>query len=64
MVVKKRWHWVPVRLTTVGYLRVEAYSPEDAIISIENGEYNPDEGIGMEVEEVEVTGPPQLQEVS
>lgn len=64
MAITKKVFWVPVRLTTSGYIRVEAYCAEDAMEAAQNGDFSPEEGIALQMESHEVTGPPQIEDVS
>ena len=59
----RHW-WIPVHIIGDGYVRVEAASAQDAIDMVEGGQFTIDEMIGQTIESVEVTGPPNLQEVS
>jgi hypothetical protein len=59
--ITKKAFWIPVQLTSAGYVRVEAYSPEDALDMVQSGDFNPAEGIGMELESFAVTGPPTIE---
>lgn len=61
MAVTKRPYWVPIRLTTLGFARVEAFCPEDAVSQVEDGDFAVEEGLAAETENVEVIGGPLLE---
>ena len=56
--------WVPVRLTGSAYVRIQAVTAEDAIDMVECHQFNDDDVLEANVEGVEVTGSPIIQEVS
>ena len=59
----RKWFWIPLRITTLGYARVEATTAEEAAESVTSGDFNLDEIINNEVESFEITGAPMQQEV-
>jgi hypothetical protein len=50
--------WLPVRVTSRGFLRIEAASAEAALEALESGAFTEDELVNLDIDGVECIGAP------
>ena len=53
-----RHYWLPVKVVSRGFLRIEAATPEAALEALEAGAFTEDELIDMDIDGVECIGAP------